>query len=375
MKIVYIASSIIPSQSANSVHVMKMCSALARLGNEVILLVPDAVNEMQEGINDVYAYYDVDENFEIQYINWPRIKGKGIIFAISAARRAVRLKPDFIYGRNISACYFSSVFGKVPVGYESHSPVKNEGRLLEYFFRRMLVKKHFMFLAVITRSLEKYYLETYAISKRKIVVLPDASDPVCEKIALPIENNGSSKKLRIGYIGSFHKGKGIETLIQLISQYANAEYHIVGGNQKQVTEATSALSKIDNVKFYGFLSQKEAEKIRVSCDVLLAPYSSKVKSAGTLEIGKWMSPLKIFEYMAAGKAIIATDLPVLREVLNETNSILVKENDIRGWVSAIQRLQEPQMRQKIGEQAYMDFKENFTWDVRAKRLLDETTRT
>ena len=73
-----------------------------------------------------------------------------------------------------------------------------------------------------------------------------------------------------------------------------------------------------------------------------------------------MSPIKIFEYMSYKKAIIASDMPVLREILNERNSILVDPSKIKDWIGAIEKLKSYQQRDKISNQAIIDFKE-YTW--------------
>ena len=68
MKILYISKSIIPSRSANSIHVMKMCQALADNGHEVTLLAPDLKYQYEKNINDIYNYYGVRKNFLIKKI-------------------------------------------------------------------------------------------------------------------------------------------------------------------------------------------------------------------------------------------------------------------------------------------------------------------
>ncbi|MBW3466351.1 glycosyltransferase family 4 protein [Arthrospiribacter ruber] len=375
MKIVYIASSIIPSRSANSVHVMKMCAGLARLGHQVSLLVPDAKNEMEHTDLDVFEFYHVPVNFEIHYLPWLSIKGKGMIFAYLAAKKASDLKPDFIYGRNVSACFFSTKFSKAKVAYESHAPVKSEGPLLNLFFEKMRRQKNFLFVSVISQALKGFYEVNYKISSEDICVLPDGADPVSDQTGeQESEHWVETNKMAVGYIGSFHKGKGLEKLLEIIPLYNEVSYHIVGGKDSQVEEAKKKVIGKSNVFFYGFLPQKEAEKIRQKCDVLLAPYGSKVGSVGSSEISQWMSPLKIFEYMSSGKPIVATDLPVLREVLNESNSILVEDSDINGWVYALKKLADAKLRAKLGTQAKEDFINNYTWDARAKKLIDETRR-
>ena len=126
---------------------------------------------------------------------------------------------------------------------------------------------------------------------------------------------------------------------------------------------------LENVYFYGFVHPKETIKYLNSFDIVLAPYYKKVTVAGNIgDNSKIMSPLKIFEYMSRKKAIIASDLPILREILNDKNSLLVHYNDIKMWVDAIKKLDNAKLRSAIGDQAYIDFK-NYTWKNRAKLVL------
>ena len=68
MKIVYISNSIIPSRTANSIHVMKMCQAFADNGHEVLLLAPNYKEQNEKGINDVFDFYGVRNSFKIKKI-------------------------------------------------------------------------------------------------------------------------------------------------------------------------------------------------------------------------------------------------------------------------------------------------------------------
>ena len=82
-----------------------------------------------------------------------------------------------------------------------------------------------------------------------------------------------------------------------------------------------------------------------------------------------MSPLKIFEYMSYKKAIIASDLVVLREVLSPKNAILVEPENIKDWINAINKLRNEKNRESIANNALKDFK-NCTWKNRALQILN-----
>ena len=85
-------------------------------------------------------------------------------------------------------------------------------------------------------------------------------------------------------------------------------------------------------------------------------------------ISDFTSPLKMFEYMAHKKVIIASDLPVLREVLNSKNSILVHSEKPDEWVRSLENMKDPQKRAGLQENALADF-QNFRWVERAKNVI------
>ena len=102
----------------------------------------------------------------------------------------------------------------------------------------------------------------------------------------------------------------------------------------------------------------------------MAPYQKEVAvSGGKGNTSDFMSPLKIFEYMSSKKAIICSDLPVLREILNEDNSVLVKCDDILDWRKAIEVLQDDSLRLQIANRACEDFMKKYTWKIRAKNVI------
>ena len=106
-------------------------------------------------------------------------------------------------------------------------------------------------------------------------------------------------------------------------------------------------------------------------DVMLAPYQRRVAIYGNSgDTSRWMSPLKIFEYMAARKPMIASDMPVLREVLDDSNAILVDPEDVDAWQNALTSLRDPERREQLGTKAHQDFVAYYTWRARADRVLE-----
>ena len=123
-----------------------------------------------------------------------------------------------------------------------------------------------------------------------------------------------------------------------------------------------------NVIYHGYKSQKEIRLAVRQADVLLMPYQTKLQTAnGGIDTVRWMSPMKMFEYMSFGLPIISSDLPVLREVLNDTNCVLATPSDIDDWHMKLSTLKNDEsLRTMISENARQDFISNFTWSKRAE---------
>ena len=175
--------------------------------------------------------------------------------------------------------------------------------------------------------------------------------------------------LKVGYFGHLYKGRGIDIILEVAKNLKDIEFHIVGGNLDDINYWKSQIQS-DNIIFHGFVTPKLVPSYRNECDILVAPYQKEVAvSGGKGNTSDFMSPLKIFEYMSSKKAIICSDLPVLREILNEDNSVLVKCDDISDWRKAIEVLQDDSLRLQIANRAYEDFIKKYTWKIRAKNVI------
>lgn len=105
------------------------------------------------------------------------------------------------------------------------------------------------------------------------------------------------------------------------------------------------------------------------------PHQQRVAAAGnTGDIARWTSPLKMFEYLASGRALISSDLAVLREVLTDQNALLCKPDDLEQWREAILTLAgDERLRHRLGRQARQDGA-GYSWRERARRILAVVNR-
>ncbi|MEX2015532.1 MAG: glycosyltransferase family 4 protein [Candidatus Hydrogenedentales bacterium] len=374
MRIVYLAESEIPSRAANSVHVMKMCSAFANLGHDVHLVVPRTSRESNEQAS--FTFYGVAKNFRIHRLVRRNVPGMRTWFALKCAYVARRLRPDLAYGRFLHACWAAVQLG-LEVVYESHAPESDVSAQSARLVRRLIRSPRLKRLVVISHALKQHYLREFPAVAEKIVVIPDAADEVVSNVT-PVDLHALNGRLQVGYVGHLYRGKGMELISALAPRCTWADFHIVGGTEEDLAAWRSRLSNSGNVHVHGFIAPGEADRYRLAFDVALAPYQRSVHGHGSAQdIGEWMSPLKIFEYMAARRPIIASDLPVLREILQHgETALLCPPDDVDAWAQALARLRDSaELRVRLGQTAYDQFQKHYMWRRRAERILAMTAAT
>jgi len=368
MKIVYISSSLIPSRTANSIQVMKMCEAFAKNGHEVTLVARKGSSMCESD----YAFYGVTECFEIKKLPWPFRKGGGVIYGLHCLRYLAREKPpDLTYGRSVYGALAAVRLG-LPCIYEAHTPPHD---WIHFALEKTLFRaRTFKWLIVISRALKQRYKELYPwLGDEMIVVAPDGADLPSEQAQLlPVTDwPGREGAMQVGYVGHLYPGRGVEVISELANRLASMDFHVIGGTDEDVRRWRSR-TLCNNLFFHGFVPPRDTSRYRAMCDVLLLPYQRKVAVAGGKgDTSKWMSPLKMFEYMASGKAIIASRLSVIEEILEDRrNALLVQPEDIGEWQAALRSLEsDEELRKRLAARAYADLAAEYTWTARARNVL------
>ena len=369
MNITYISGSRIPSREANSIHVMRMCQALALNGHRVTLLAIGSTSD-KHACGD-YSYYGVDSCFDIVKCPYPKIRLIGRLLnmlCILSKTKSYPL-PNVFYARYAYALVAVSGL-EIPMILEVHDVPS--GWRLKAALKNLFSKTNFARLVAISAALAAEYQRIFPeLSPAKVVVAHDGADASVEQLeAVSFHRLGRAEALQVGYVGHLYPGRGIEMIIALASLLPDIDFHIVGGTDADILCWKMACS-LQNITFHGYVTPGEVSKLFASFDVLVAPYQSSVSSAGGRNTARWMSPLKIFEYMASGKAIVCSDLPVLREVLtHQVNALLVPPSDTYAWTQAISQLcEDADLRSRIGRAAKDEFLAHYTWEKRAMLVL------
>lgn len=366
MKILYISRSIMPSRTANSINVMKMCSTFASMGHEVILLAPWTRKLEEKGIDDIFKYYGVEENFKLKKLFSPNIKYiKKRIYSLRCWFIAKKIQPDIVYGRDDMLAFYLAQRSGFYTIFEKHGP-KDKDFFNNFFFDKFMKYKKDVKMIVNSNELRKIYSNSCSIGLDCILAANNGTNKIPDK-TIPENIKINKNRIQVGYVGSLFQGRGIDTIIELAKRLQDIDFHIIGGNEKDIIYWKSKIN-FKNLIFHGFVQPNETYKYRNICDILLAPYQGDTEGNKT---SKYMSPMKLFEYMASNKVIICSDLKVIYETLDKESAIFVDSLNIDEWEKAIVDLsKDKDKRDKLSNKAYLNFLNNFTWESRVKKILD-----
>ena len=381
MRIVCISASQVPSTTANSIQAMKACQALAQTGHQVHLLLPALPaqsGKQTASFPDLASAYGLNTPFPIEWLAaHPRMRRYD--FSLSAIRRAKTLKADLVYVWPMQAAVLALLQG-LPVVLEMHGPP--EGRFGPLLFRLFLrlpgVKRILPITRALLTILERDYAFPGKISRQKdqfAVIAPNGIDleryqdlptPAQARLALGLPDIPT-----IAYSGSLYPGRGMALLIALARQFPRTNFLWIGGrpDDLQTWRTRLAEERLANVTLTGFIDNRQLPRYQAAGDILLMPYEHSIAGSSGGNSAEYCSPMKMFEYMACGRAIISSDLPVIREVLNEANAVLCPPEDEPAWCTALEDLlAAPERRQALSLRARGDVAA-YTWQARARKAL------
>ncbi len=371
MRIACLATSRIPSRTANSIQVMKVCQALEDLGHEVRLWT--AGRRPAVSWDELARHYGLRRRFAIEWIGyWPPLRRYD--FCLRALAQARRWRPDLYYLWPIQAAALAARRGW-PTVLELHD--RPSGRLGPCWLGQFLRAPGARRLVTVSEALRRWLEGKYRrpLGPPFSVVAPNGVD--LERYAeLPGAGEarrtlGLPEVFTVGYTGHLYPGRGVELMVELARRNPASHFVWAGGEPEAVETWRGRLADegIANVTLLGFVPNERLPLVQAACDVLVMPYERRIAGSGGGDSAGSASPMKAFEYMAAGRMILTSDLPVIREVLNEANAVLLPPEDVEAWDRALKEAARDEGRRlRLAAQARADAMA-FRWTERESRIL------
>jgi glycosyltransferase involved in cell wall biosynthesis len=396
VRILYLADIRFPLERANGIQSMETCHALAARGHDVTLVVrPDTHTPAR----DPFAFYGLPApdradyagggalRIEVAPIAGPASSRRAGYLTFALGRALGRTRQDLIFTRDLGLASLllripASV--RAPVVYEAHgiaadvaaalpglltgAPEASPAKLRRLARREAHVWKAADGYVTITTGLARELRKRFG-ERSRLAVVPDGTRATdgTEKPATD-RTDDTDRLFTIGYAGHLYPWKGVDLVVESVAALQDTRGLIVGGHEKEpdlarVKAFAAELNCASRIALTGLIPPAEVAARLREADVLTLPNPRSAISS------EFTSPLKLFEYMASGRPIVASDLPSLREILrHEENALLVEPGNPQALVAAIQRIKDdPALGRRLAAQALADVAQ-FTWARRAARL-------
>ncbi|MFN8522564.1 MAG: glycosyltransferase family 4 protein [Chloroflexota bacterium] len=405
MRLLYLGSTDVPQPKARAIQIVNTCHALARLGADVTLV---AGRRGRAATSEVLASFGLAPHPRLRVIRVPiaripptapprilrqftRLWQASYLAGLAAImpREVLLHRPDVIFTRDFRTAQMASGPARAigaRVAFEVHGLPSYEvehraGRatLDASEAERLRLLEQRVFDAVdrvitITDAARALIAEMYRIDSSRLATVPDATSVgPAERVQSPAASDDSPTR-NVYYVGQLYPWKGAEIAVQAAALAPDARLVVVGGmpddsgpdsDRAALVNLVDRLGVGERVEFRGYVPYARVSAELARADIALLPLPDEPVAR------IFTSPLKLFDYMAAGVAIVSSDLPSLREVLrHEENALLVPAGDAAAMAAAIQRLAgDPVLARRLGAQARRDV-ETYTWDRRARRIAE-----
>ncbi|OFW07239.1 MAG: hypothetical protein A3H96_17100 [Acidobacteria bacterium RIFCSPLOWO2_02_FULL_67_36] len=389
MRILYFADIRFPLERANGIQTMETCHALAARGHRVELAVrPDT----HAPPRDPFAYYGLAPisglKIERAPVRGPAAARRLGYLSFALGRAMGRARADLLFTRDLGvASLLLAIPGsmRAPLVYESHGYgpavaaalpdlVATASRPGAWKLRRLAAREDRVWeeadgYVTITVGLAREMTERFG-KRRHLAAIPDGCrvPPAAVDPMAPIATRDDDLPATVAYAGHLYMWKGVDVLLRALALVPGARGLIVGGHEAEpdlarLKRLAGELGIADRVTFTGLVEPARVPELLQRAAILVLPNPASAIST------TFTSPLKLFEYMAAGRAIVASDLPAIREVLHDgVDALLVTPGDPSAMAAAIRRLMDDPALQSALARAALAAVPQYGWGRRAERL-------
>lgn len=396
-RLIYLANVRLPTEKAHGLQIVQNCEAFAECGIQTELWVANRFNtEALREVVDLYQHYGVQPNFEIHRLptldllplvpnrsdGWAKIifALQMLTFACVAFFRAWVTSADIFYSRDLRLlALLSLIKPRRSLAYEAHQLAHS----------------------AISRALQRWVLErvgtlittTAPLRADMLALLPPQSAAHAHLTRHSLVAHDGFREARfsnlpsqadaraqvgweasafvVGYVGRLHTmqmGKGVDTLLEALLQIEGVTLALVGGPDEMAEELKAYWVEhglpVERFLYAGQVAPSLVPMYLCAFDVCVMPLPF------TPHFAYHASPLKLFEYMASQRAVIATDLPSWADVVRDNeNALLVPPSDPVAMAQAVRRLQDASLRVRLAQTARQDALAHYTWRARAERIL------
>ncbi len=381
MKLVYVFNGRLPTEKAHGLQVVKSCEAFAQAGFQVELVNSFRLNSIKETI---FEYYQIKTNFQLRNIwgldlsflpnsasrlfHFVQTSVSGL-YAVCFLASHYRRKSCIFYARDYFSIFLLCLFGYHPVAEFHDYRTSKKRRAIQFILDKS--RK----IVVNSEGTKKLIKEHYNVPENKILVAHNGVDVDFFNISDSAENARSELGLPngfiVGYVGQLEllgHDKGVGMLLEAFAKVADPETRlvVVGGPNQAANRYKDRARELgissERVAFRGHVPYRMIPKYLRALDVVVVTVGSGSHVVTT-------SPIKLFEYMAAGKAIIAPDVPSIQKYLNSRNSLLYAHEDSGSLADMIRKATSAGVGQALGTQALADAA-GHTWRARAEKIKE-----
>lgn len=378
MKLIYISHWRFPSEKTMSPLIMKTCSELASSGFDVELWAPKRMNKEFKNI-DAHQYHNVPKNFEIKklpvidlidaipFIGFPLMVASFnfSLFIYSLIRNFS--KKVIYYGHDFRDLELISLLSK-NIFIEIHDFNKSNFNILNKFVLRKI-----MGLIVTNKIKIEQFKKDFNLPDNKFLHQPNAVD--LKMFEIEKSQNSAREILKLPknekiilYTGHLFSWKGVDTLLSAAPLLDKSiKVYFVGGTDEDIVSFKEKQKKleINNVFIIGRVPHQEIPIWLKSADVLVLPNTAKEN------VSKYeTSPVKIFEYMASGVPIVASDLPSIRNIVNEKMVYFFEADDSKSLSNKVIEALNNEKESFSKIQASLIEVKKYSWEIRTKNITN-----